>query len=36
MRKNGDRINISMEAAEVGMSREHLSRRYDHLFSAYA
>jgi transcriptional regulator GlxA family with amidase domain len=34
MRKNGVRIKISKVAAEVGMSGEHLSRRYSHVFSS--
>jgi DNA adenine methylase len=32
MRSSGAGINISMVAATIGMSREHLSRRYSHLF----
>ena len=34
IRNSGGKINISMVAAVIGMSREHLSRRYRHLFSA--
>jgi hypothetical protein len=33
-RDSGQVVNVSVVAAAVGMSREHLSRRYNHLFSA--
>jgi len=32
LRSRGVEINISMVASTIGMSREHLSRRYSHLF----
>ena len=34
MRSRGEAINISVVAAKAGMSREHLSRRYNYLFPA--
>jgi DNA adenine methylase len=36
MRSRGVEINISMVASTIGMSREHLSRRYSYLFSSRA
>jgi hypothetical protein len=33
MRSSRAEIDISMVAATIGMSREHLSRWYSHLFS---
>jgi DNA adenine methylase len=34
LRSNQERVTIAGVAAAVGMSREHLSRRYQHLFTA--
>jgi DNA adenine methylase len=36
MQSRGVEINIAAVASTVGMSREHLSRRYNHLFSSRA